>query len=73
MDSTAQSARRAKNPRRVAGFCEALGIGRTKFYSLAKDKDLAPLTVKLGRNTFLKESPAEYLERISSGPKKEAA
>ena len=76
MEKTAQPMRtqRAKNPRSVSGFCEALDVGRTKFYVLLKDRTgLAPLTVLVGRRRLLRESPDEYLRRIAAGPGREAA
>ena len=53
-----------RSVRRVDGFCKALGIGRSKFYSFPPED--RPKTAKLGSARVILESPEEFLARLAA-------
>lgn len=53
-----------RSVRRVEGFCAALGICRSKFYTLPTEH--RPKTANLGAALVILETPDEYLTRIAA-------
>jgi len=49
----------------IAEWCPAAGISRATFYALPPDAK--PTRVGIGTRTVIKESPAEWLDRMEQG------
>jgi hypothetical protein len=49
---------------RVLGWCRAVGISRSAYYTLRPDR--APPAVIVGRMRFILESPSDWLARVGT-------
>lgn len=56
---------------RISTWCPAVGLSRSTYYALPEE--LRPPSIRIGKSHIITESPEDYLKRIGSVQREEAA
>ena len=56
---------------RISAWCPAVGLSRSTYYALPEE--LRPPSIRIGKSHIITESPEDYLKRMASVQREEAA